>query len=163
MSCGGEVEFADNLFDEAIRLDPNGVFPWIFGGWAKILLGDHHTAIKYCQRALRLSPLDHRVAFAEVHLAYAHFFLGNYEEGLRFATAFLRRFPNNPTGLRITIACNVLLGNTEAAKSLWRQLAVLSPTDRVSETGKGNGRFIGGRPQDIAKLQDAYRIAGMPE
>jgi adenylate cyclase len=163
MSGGGEVEFADSLFEEAIRLDPNGVLAWVWGAWTKVLLGDHPTAIKYCQHALRLSPFDPRVQFAELNIAYAHFFLGNYEEGLRFATSHLRRFPNNPTGLRIAIACNVLLGNIEAAKGLWRQLAVLSPTDRVSDTGKRNGRFIGGRPQDIAKLQEAYRIAGMPE
>jgi adenylate cyclase len=159
MLAGGEVEFADSLFEEAIRLDPNGVPAWVWGGWAKVLLGDHPTAIKYCQHALRLSPLDPRALFAEQGLAFAHFFLGNYEEGLRIATAHLRRFPNYPAALRIAIACNVLLGNTEAAKSLWRQLAVLSPSDRVSETGK---RFRG-RDQDVAKLQEAYRVAGMPE
>jgi adenylate cyclase len=107
--------------------------------------------------------LDIRAAFAELYLANAHFFLGNYEEGLRFGTSFMRRVPNHPGSLRIAMACNVRLGNMEAAKSLWRRLAVLSPTDRVSDVGKKNGRFIGGRPQDIAKLQEAYRIAGMPE
>ena len=95
-----------------------------------------------------------------MHLAYAHFFLGNYEEGLRFAASYSRRFPNNVAGLRAAIACNVLLGNTEAAKSLWRELAVLSPSDRVSETRKRGGYR---RDQDVAKLQEAYRIAGMPE
>jgi adenylate cyclase len=157
----GEVEAADSLFEEAIRLDPNGVIAWVQGGWAKMLLGDHHTAIKYSQHALRLSPLDPRVLFAENVLALAHFFLGNYEEGLRFATAHRQHVRQNPTGLRSAMACNALLGNTEAAQKLWQQLAVLSPTDRVSETGKPH-RFPG-RPQDIAKLQEAYRIAGMPE
>jgi tetratricopeptide (TPR) repeat protein len=156
----GEVELADSLFEEAIRLDPNCVVAWAFGGWAKIALGEHRTAIKYAQHALRLSPLDPRVAIAEGNLAYGHFFLGNYEEGLRIATSHLRRFPNNLAALRAAIACNVLLGNTEAARSLWRQLAVLSPSDRVAETRKrGNYR----RDQDVAKLQEAYRIAGMPE
>jgi adenylate cyclase len=159
MNCGGEVELADSLFDEAIRLDPNGVLAWVQAGWAKVLLGDHHTAIKYSQHALRLSPLDPRVVFADRNLAFAHFFLGNYEEGLRFATSTLRRLPNYLGPLRIAMACNVYLGNTEAAKSLSRQSAVLGPSDRVSETGK---RFWG-RDQDIAKLQEAYRIAGMPE
>jgi adenylate cyclase len=161
LHCGGEVQFADSLFEEAIRLDPNAVFARVWGGWAKVLLGDQHTAIKYAQRALRLSPLDPRVAFAEHVLAFAHFFLGNYEEGLRFAVSHLHRVPNHPGGLRAAIACNVYLGNIEAAKNLWRQLAVLSPSDRVSETGKP-GRHPG-RPQNIAKLQEAYRIAGMPE
>jgi adenylate cyclase len=158
--CGNKVEFADSLFEEAIRLDPNGVLAWIWGGWAKVLLGDHRTAIKYSQHALRLSPLDPRVSFAELHLASAHFFLGNYEEGLRFGTSFMRRVPNHPGSLRIAMACNVLHGNTEAAQSLCRQLAVLSPTDRVSETRK---RSPYRREQDLAKLQEAYRIAGMPE
>jgi adenylate cyclase len=159
INCGGEVEFADSLFEEAIRLDPNNVVAWISGGWAKILLGDHHTAIKYAQQALRLSPIDPRVPFTEWVLAFAHFFLGNYEHGLKFAASHGRRFPSHLAHLRIQIACQVYLGNTEAAKSLWQKLALLSPSDRVSETSK---RFPG-RPQDIARLQEAYRIAGMPE
>lgn len=160
MADRDEVEFADSLFEEAIRLDPNCVFAWVWGGWAKVLLGDHHTAIKYCQHALRLSPLDPRVLFTDLHLACAHFFLGNYEEGLRFVTSHLRRVPNHLGALRLAIACNALLGHTEVAQRLWRQVAVLSPTDRVSETKK---RTAYRRDQDVAKLQEAYRIAGMPE
>ena len=63
-----------------------------------------------------------------------------------------------PLGLRIEMACNAFLGNTEAAKSFWREHAALSP-GRVSTTLK---RFRA-RPQDVAKLQEAFRIAGMPE
>jgi adenylate cyclase len=159
---GGEVEFAESLFEEAIRLDPNCVIAWIYGGWTKLLLGDHQIAINYAQRGLRLSPSDAPgTIFAEEVLTFAHFFLGNYQEGLKFAVSYGRRVPTNPLHLRAAIACNVYLGNIETAKNLWRQLAVLSPSDRVSETGNSN-RFPG-RPQDIAKLQEAYRIAGMPE
>ena len=160
MFCGGEVEFAHSLYEEAIRLDPNGLIAWIWGGWAKILRGDHHTAIKYAQRAQRLSPIDPRVALAEQVLAFAHFFLGNYEDGLKCATSLARRLPSSTlVSLRAAIACNVHLGNIEAAKGLWRELAVLSPSMRVSDTLR---RFKG-RPQDVAKLQEAFRIAGMPE
>jgi tetratricopeptide (TPR) repeat protein len=129
------------------------------GGYAKILLGDHHTAIKYAQRAQRLSPIDPRVAFADQVLGFAHFFLGNYEEGLKHQASFARRVPHHVGGLRGQMACNVYLGNIESAKSLWRELAVLSPYERVSDVPK---RFPG-RPQDVAKLQEAYRLAGMPE
>jgi adenylate cyclase len=159
MFAGGEVEYADSLFEEAIRLDPNIVQAWVWGGHAKIRLGDHHTAVKYAQRALRLSPLDPQVAFADDVLALAHFFLGNYEEGLRFAVSFGRRVPSHPGRLRIEMACNAFLGNTETAKGLWRELCARSPSERVSDVPK---RFKG-RPQDVAKLQEAYRIAGMPE
>jgi adenylate cyclase len=159
MFCSGEVEFAHRLLEEAIRLDPNGAFAWLWGGWAKILLGDYHTAIKYAQRALRLSPFDSRVAFAESVIGYAHFFLGNYEHGLKFAVSHARRVPTFGAPLRLAIACHAFLGNSEGAKGLWRELAVLSPSERVSDVPK---RFRG-RPQDVAKLQEAYRLAGMPE
>jgi hypothetical protein len=52
-----------------------------------------------------------------------------------------------------------MLGNIEAAQKLWQQVALLSPTDRVSETRKR----VAYRDQDLAKLQEAYRLAGMPE
>jgi tetratricopeptide (TPR) repeat protein len=159
MLSGGEAEFAHSLFEEAIRLDPNGVLAWIWGGYAKILLGEYHTAIKYAQRAQRLSPIDPLTAFADNTIGFARFFLGNYEEGLKFAASFARRVPNDPGHLRLAMACNVYLGNLEAAKSLCRELAVLCPSERVSDV---HWRFKG-RPQDVAKLQEAYRLAGMPE
>jgi tetratricopeptide (TPR) repeat protein len=160
MFCGGEVEFPNSLFEEAIRLDPNNVFAWVWGGWAKMLLGEHHKAIKYAERAQRLSPIvDARVANVDAVPGFAHFFLGNHEEGLKFAASFARRAPLNLGHLRLTILCNVYLGNTEAAKSLWRELAVRSSSERVSDLPK---RFPA-RPQDVAKMQEAYRIAGMPE
>jgi adenylate cyclase len=159
-ASGDEVELADSLLDEAIHLDPNVVLGWIWGGWAKASLGDHRTAIDYFQRALRLSPLDNRIVFAQAGLAFACFFLGNYEEGLKCAADALRHYPNHVASLRAAMACHALSGNIEAAQKLWRQLALLSPSDRVSETRK---RFPLRRDQDLAKLQQAYRLAGMPE
>jgi hypothetical protein len=57
------------------------------------------------------------------------------------------------------MACNAFCGNTEAAQKLWRQLALLSPSERVSDTPKR----LGWRDQDLAKLEQAFRLAGMPE
>jgi TolB-like protein/class 3 adenylate cyclase len=155
-----EVELADSLLDEAIRLDPNGMLGWLWGGWAKVLLGDHQTAIDYFRRALRLSPLEPRIFFAHAGLAYAYFFLGNYEEGLKCAADALRHQPSRVALLRVTMACHALSGNIEAAQKVWRRVALLSPSDRVSETRK---RLPLRRDQDLEKLQGAYRLAGMPE
>jgi adenylate cyclase len=154
-----EVELADSLLDEAIRLDPNEMSAWLWGGWAKTLLGDHQAAIDYHYRAMRLSPLDPRIFYAQVGLAYAYFFVGKYKEGLKCAADALRDQPSYPAALRATMACHAMLGNIEAAQKLWQQVALLSPTDRVSETRKR----VAYRDQDLAKLQEAYRLAGMPE
>ena len=155
-----EIELADSLLEEAIRLDPNAIQGWLWGGLAKTRLGDHRTAIDYLQRALRLSPLDPRIFFAQAGLAYAYFFLGNYEEGLKCAADALRHHPDYVPALRIAMACNALGGNIEAAQKFWRQVALLSPSDRVSGTPKRLGYR---RDQDLAKIQEAYRLAGMPE
>jgi predicted Zn-dependent protease len=83
----------------------------------------------------------------------------DYEEALKHTAAVLRHHPNYVPALRTAMACHALRGNIEGAEKLWRQVALLSPSDRVSETRK---RALY-RDQDIAKLQKAYRLAGMPE
>jgi tetratricopeptide (TPR) repeat protein len=160
MFTGREVELAEGYFEEAIRLDPNLAGAWMWGGWAKMILGDHQTAIEYLRRALRLDPLDFRIFFSQTGLALAYFFLGNYEEGLKQAAAASRHQPDHLPPLRVAMACNALCGNIGAAQDLWRQVAQLSPLDRVSVTAR---RLAFRREQDLAKLQEAYRLAGMPE
>ena len=156
---GGEIKLADSLLDEARRLDPNGMSGWLWGGYTKTILGYHQTGIDYLRHALRLSPLDPRIFAAQNGLAYAYIFLGNYAEGLACAADALRHHPDYVSSMRAVMACHAMLGNVEAAQKLWSQVARLSPTDRVSETRK---RFPW-RDQDIARLQEAYRLAGMPE
>ncbi|MGV7214256.1 winged helix-turn-helix domain-containing protein [Bradyrhizobium sp. UFLA05-112] len=154
-----EVELADSLLDEAIHLDPNGMSGWMWGGWTKTILGDSRTAIDYHQRALRLSPLDVRIIFAHEGLAFAHFFLGNYKEGLAFAANMLRHHSTYTQGLRMAMACHAMLGNIEAAQKLWQQVALLSPSDCLS----GRRERAPWRDQDVARLEEAYRLAGMPD
>jgi tetratricopeptide (TPR) repeat protein len=157
---GHEVEWAESLADEAICLDQNCFDAWMWGGWAKLFLGDHRTAIDYFQRALRLSPLDPRIFYVQDGLAFAYFHLGKYEEGLKYAVAACHIQPNHAGSFRIAMACNALSGNIEAAQKLWLQVALLSPSDRVSETRK---RSPLRREEDLRKLEQAYRLAGMPE
>jgi adenylate cyclase len=152
-AIGYEVELADSLLEEAIRLNPNGMLGWLGGGWAKLYLGDHRTAIDYFHRALRLSPLAPSIFFAHGGLAFAHFFLGDYQEGLKCAGAASRHHPDYVGALRARMACHAMLGNIDAAQKLGRQVALLSPTARAPFR----------RDQDLAKLQEAFRLAGMPE
>jgi adenylate cyclase len=158
--CGNEVELADSLFEEALRLNPNELNGWMFGASAKMWLGEHPTAIDYSKRALRVSPLDPRIFFAQTTLAFAYFFLGDYEQGYTSAMAASRHHPNFPPALRAAMACSAMSGKIETAQKLWREVALLSPSDRVS-THRVLTAFR--RDKDRAKLGEAFRIAGMPE
>ena len=125
-----------------------------------MLLGDHQTSIDFNRRALRLSPLDPRIFFAHNGLAFANFFLGNYEDALKCAVEGLRHHPDYLNGLRAAIACHSKLGNVDASKEFLQKLFLLSPNERVSEARK---RVRYRRDQDMARLEEAYRAAGMPE
>lgn len=154
-----DAELADSLLGDAIRLDPNGMNGWMWGGAAKMFLGQHQTAIDHVQRAMRLSPLDPRIFFAQTTLSFANFLLGNYEEGLKYATEALRYHPNFPSALRAAMACSALRGDVKAAHEFWRRIAVQFPNDRASDLRK---RYPY-REQDCRKLEEAFRMGGMPE
>jgi adenylate cyclase len=154
-----EVELANSLIHEAIRLDPNGMNAWLWGGAVKMFLGDHLTAIDYVQRAMRLSPLDPRIFMAQNTFAFANFFLGNYEVGLKFAMEALRFHPNFLSALRLAMACSAMRGDVKAAQEFWRRIAMLHPNDRVSDVRK---RFPY-QEEDYRKLEEALRMVGMPE
>ena len=49
----GEVELAESLADQANLLDPNEINALIWGGFAKMFLGNHQAANGHFQRALR--------------------------------------------------------------------------------------------------------------
>jgi TolB-like protein/class 3 adenylate cyclase len=90
---GGELERADSLFAEAARLNPNGMETWAFGGFNKLFLGDHQSALEYFHRAIRTSPTDPRRYFAQAGAALALFFLGDYEGARTYAVEALRDHP----------------------------------------------------------------------
>ena len=131
----------------------------MWGGAVKMFLGHHQTAIDYVQRAMRLSPLDPRIFFAQNTFAFANFFLGNYETSLKFATEALRFHPNFLSALRLAMACSALRGDVKAAREFWRRITVHHPNDRVSDVRK---RFPY-QEEDYRKFEDALRVAGMPE
>jgi adenylate cyclase len=157
---GGELERADSLFAEAARLNPNGMDIWTWGGFNKLFLGDHQSALQYFHRAIRISPTDPRLYFAQAGVAHALFFLGDYEAGRKYAVQALRDHPNYVGGLRTAMACSALAGDMKAAHDFYRQFAAFVPLERVSDLRK---RVTYRREEYYLKLEEGYRLAGMPE
>lgn len=157
---GGEVERADSLFAEAARLNPNGMDSWTWGGFNKLFLGDHQSALEYFHRAMRICPTDPRLYFAQGGVALALFFLGDYEGGRKHAAEALRDHQNYVGGLRAAMACSAFAGDVNAAHEFYRQFAAFVPLERVSDLRK---RVTYRRVEDYLKLEEGYRLAGMPE
>ena len=156
----GEIELADSLADQANRLDPNEINALIWGGFAKLFSGNHLAAIDHFQRALILSPVDPRAFYAQTGLAWARFLLGDYSQGCRYAVEALRDHPELLIGLRAAMDCHAFAGDVKAAREFYRRLALLAPTERVSDLRTRNAYR---REEDYRKIEDAFRMAGMPE
>ena len=84
------------LIDRALGLNSNLAEAWFCGGWMKNYLGEPKLAIERFARAMRLSPFDPRVTGMRNGTAYAHFFLGRYDEAASWAAMALQYNPDFP-------------------------------------------------------------------
>ena len=156
----GEVEVAAEFLARAIQLDPNLVLARTWMGWTKVYLGDMDGAIEQLEVAQRLNPLDPRRYVTLTAMAYAHFFAGRNDEALVWATNVVRQQPNYLAGQRIMMACHAMAGRIDQARQACAVAMRIDPTQRISVS---NARAPFRRWEDIGKLAQAFRIAGMPE
>ena len=156
----GEVEEGAVLLARAIQLDPNLVLARTWMGWTKVYLGDMDGAIEQLEVAQRLNPLDPRRYVTLTAMAYAHFFAGRNDEASALATDVVLLQPNFVPGQRIMMACHAVAGRIDEARQACAAALRIDPTQRISVS---NARAPFRRPQDIDKLEQAFRIAGMPE
>ncbi|WOH49281.1 adenylate/guanylate cyclase domain-containing protein [Bradyrhizobium sp. sBnM-33] len=153
----GEVEEGAALLSRAINLDPNLATARHWSGWVHLYLGDVDAAIEQFQVTLRLNPLDPRIFIVQTGLAYAHFFAARNADATLWATTAFRQQPNYRSAQFILAACHATSGRIEEAREICAQL---NPPPRISRI---RDRTPFRRAEDIDRLAQAFRIAGMPE
>ena len=156
----GEVEEGAALLSRAINLDPNQATARYLRGWVHLFLGEIDAAIEQFQVALRLSPLDPSIFTPQTGMAFAHFLAGRNEEASSWAATAVRQQPNFLPAQRIMMACHAMSGRVEEARQACMLALQLDPTQRISGI-KDRAPFR--RAEDIERLAQAFRIAGMPE
>jgi adenylate cyclase len=157
---GNELDDAIGYLKRATSADPNSALAWRFQGLVSVLLGRHDDAIEYFQRTLRLDPLDPQTFTTYSGLTWAHFLSGHYEEASLWGEASLHENPHFLGCLRVSIACHALSGRIAAAKASWARAFQINPTQRISNI---RDQFPLRRDEDVARLAEGLRLAGMPE
>ncbi|MEH2558629.1 TolB-like protein/tetratricopeptide (TPR) repeat protein [Bradyrhizobium algeriense] len=155
-----EPETGVALLARAIALDPNLALARNWMGWAHVYLGNADAAIEHFSAAIRLSPLDPRSFLSQAGMGYAHFFAGRYEEGISCATIAIQHQSGFPGAQRSLMANLALAGRIAEARRACDAVLQLDPTLRISGI---RSRTPFRRLEDIEKLGQAYRIAGVPE
>jgi TolB-like protein/class 3 adenylate cyclase len=152
---------AAGLIDRALVLNSNLAEAWLYGGWVKNWLGEPEAAIERFARAMRLSPLDPLAIGMRSGTAYAHFFLGRYDEAASWAAMALQDNPDDQLGLRIAAASNAMAGRPEQAHKAMARLRQLYPALGVSTLKDMRGPYR--RAEDLSRLEEGLRQAGLPE
>ena len=156
----GDSDHGASLIDRALALNPNWAWAWLFGGWAKMWLGEPEVAIERLARAMRLSPQDSQMFGMQAATAFAHFFAGRYLEAASWAERALREQSNYFLAVSIYAASCALAGRDDDARSAMASLRRLDPNLRVSNL---NDVFPIRRSGDSARFAGALRKAGLPE
>jgi tetratricopeptide (TPR) repeat protein len=156
----GDHDEGKVLTDRALALNPNLAWAWLFSGWVRVWLGEPDVAIERVSRALRLSPTDPHSYSMYSALAQAHFFAGRNTEALSWAEMAVREKPNLVLLNCIAAASNALAGRLADAKRAMGRVRQLDPSLRVSNL---QILFLVRRPEDLARLAEGLRLAGLPE
>jgi tetratricopeptide (TPR) repeat protein len=138
-----EYDLAWSFVERAVSVNPNLAGAWLMRGGVAEFLGDHETAIESLETGARISPVGFDFHIAQGYVALASLFLGNYSRAIASATA-----------------AEALIGNPSVAAKSLAQLRALNPDLRVSSIEEA---YPYRRAEDMARLREGLRLAGLPE
>ena len=156
----GDLDAAASFVDRALVLNPNIAGAWYASGWIRVWLGEPDLAIAHMATGMRLSPRDPHMIGMQGGTAFAHFIAGRYEEAAAWAEKTMWEQSNYLTTLLVAAASNALAGRLADARKSMTRVRELDPTMRVSNV-RDWATFR--RPDDLARLKEGLRSAGLPE
>jgi len=156
----GDHDEGKALTDRALALNPNLAWAWLWSGWVRVWLGDSEAAIDRVSRALRLNPADPHSYSMYSALAHAHFFAGRDADALSWTEMAIREKPDFLLPHYIAAASNALAGRLTDARRAMGRVHQLDPSLRMSNV---QILFPLKRPEDLARLMEGLRLAGLPD
>jgi adenylate cyclase len=156
----GDLDEAVSMIDRALLINPNLAAAWTMSGWMRNWRGEPELALNHLARAMRLSPLDPLMFAIKGGIALAHFVAGHYDEASSWAEQSLAEQKDYSHAARILAASSALRGRLDVAHTALARLRQLDPEFRISIL---RDRFPLRRQQDIDRVADGLRKAGLPE
>ncbi len=156
----GDLEGGAALIERSRQLNPNLAWAGLFSGWVNVWLGKPEIAIERLNRAMLLSPHDPHVYNMQAAKASAHFVAGRYAEASSWAERAVREQPNHLIAGCIVAASAALDDRLKDAQAAVVRLRQLDP----KLCGSDLGYLIPlRRSEDLARLEDGLRKAGLPD
>jgi tetratricopeptide (TPR) repeat protein len=156
----GDIDGGIDLIDRALLLNPNLAAAWFLGSFVRIMRGEQDVAIERLAHAMRLSPLDSEMYRMQGGTALAHLFAGRFDAACTWAEKAIRELPSFLIIVCVIAAGHALAGRIDAARRAMQDLRALDPALRLSSL---KNWLLFHRPEDISRLADGLRRAGLPE
>lgn len=155
-----DLELASDLYDRALALDENSAFAWGLSALNCAYLGDAEGATERLQNVWRLNPYDPMNFYYWIVAGITEFVAGRYGECIAWTRKSHRANPRFIAAMRTLAPALALSGDEDAARAVARELLAVEPNFRVS-------KFIEWYPlrrsQDLARLEEGLRAAGLPD
>jgi len=155
-----DLEGGAAFLNRALALNPNDHATWALSGWVKAWLGEPEVAIQQLTHAMRLSPLDPLTFVMQGAIAFAHLVAGRYDDGSSWAEKALRERSDFLLALVPVAASSALAGHLKTAQRATEALRKLNASLRISNI---EDLIPLRRPEDLARLAEGLRKAGLPE
>jgi len=150
---------AMDMFDEALRVNPNSVTAWSRSGTTLAYIGRGEEALERVRNATLLSPFDHQTFSFCTTNGIASIVNGRYDEAVTWLDRALRLRPRYRASARLFIAALALAGELPAARERAQQFLQAEPTFKVSRFGE----WYPLQPPHLERLLEGLRRAGLPE
>lgn len=163
-SCwlAGRHDDAIRAYERALELSPNFATASAFLGQVLAFVGEPERAVELLHRAVRLSPKDLNIGFWHHFEAMAEFSRRNYNAAIACERRSIGQNPEFPSSHRLLASCYGLTGQHEAARSALAELNRLLPAATLADMREQTAQFFA-RPDDLERLLEGLRLAGMPE
>jgi len=146
--------------DQALVLNPNLAWGWLFSAFVKTMRGEPEAAIECVTRAMRLSPQDFQLFHMQAAAAQAHFVAGRYSEALSWAEKAVRGRPDYLFAHALVAASAALAMRLDEARNVAARLLQVHPRLRISDLLEV---FPLRRTEDLTRWADSLRQAGVPD
>ena len=155
----GDIDTGAELIERALVLNPNLASAWAFSAWVKIWAGDPEGGLERAGRAMQMSPHDPHMSNMQAAAGMAHLFAGRPAESWSLAHMAVRSNPNHLIAACVAAASGALTGRLTEAREVVVRLRERHPALRASDLGF----LILRRPEDLARLAEGLRTAGLPD
>jgi len=147
-----------DMFEQALRLNPNSVTAWSRSGTTLAYIGRGEEALERVRNAMRLSPFDHQTFSFCTTNGIASLVNGRYDEAVSWLSRAIRERPRYRAAARLLIAALSLAGEPTEARERAREFLAEEPSFDVARFGE----WYPLQPPHLERLLEGLRMAGLP-